>query len=418
MPTPHEILITGLGVVTPIGLNVSQFASALSASQVGIKVRPEFAGSGQPYALGATIDDFDGKQFIKPRKAIKVMCRPIQFGFAVGWMAAEQAGLFQHPIVPDRLGVVFGAETFYADPVEMAAAFSSCTSNRRFEPDHWGTRGFEQIPPLWMLQYLANMIASHVSIALDARGPSNTICQGDISSALAIIESAEIIRRGWADAIIAGGASSQTMTTAMVYRGAQRLSRRLDAPTQACRPFDAHRDGMVLGEGGGAMVLEHANSVESRQITPLGRLAGWANGFAFGSKKERIARIVEICELALQRAGISAKDLGHVNATGYSTVDDDSLEAQAIRRLAGDTPVIALKANLGNLGPGADVVEMIGSLMAIQSNELPVAPNYITPDPDCPVVVNRCRTAMTSPHALKLTVCHTGQIAALVISAP
>ncbi len=415
---PADILITGLGVVTPLGLDAETFFDALAEMKVATGIRPEFRGSDQPYALGAVIDDFDGKHFIKPRKAIKVMCRPIQFGFAVGWMAAEQAGLFHTPVAPDRLGVVFGAETFYADPLEMISAFSHCITNGEFDFRRWGERGIGEIPPLWMLQYLANMIASHLSIAVDARGPSNTICQGDVSSSLAIIEAAELLARGWAEAVIAGGASSQTMTTGMVYRGAHRLSRRLNDPERASRPFDAQRDGVVLGEGGGAIVIETSQSATNRKAQPLAHLSGWAQGFAFGSPTKRSQRIAEVIALALQRAGVTASQLSHVNATGYSTVEDDRIEAQAIQQAVGDVPVIGLKGNLGHLGPGADVVELVASILSLGRNKLPGAPNYETADPACPVNVNRWTRSESGAHALKLSINNTGQIAALVLSTP
>lgn len=417
MGAVDEFVITGLGVVSPIGLSAESYLDALGAGRVGIRSRAELAASNSPFAIGGTIEEFDGRQFVRPRKAIKVMCRPIQFGFAVAWMAAEQARLTEMPIDPDRLGIVFGAETFYADPVEMAPAFRACMDRGAFVQARWGTAGLPQIPPLWMLQYLANMIASHISIAVDARGPSNTICQGDTSSSLAMIEGCELLRRGWADAVIIGGASSQTMMTAMVYRGAHRLSRRIEDPQRACRPFDAHRDGMVLGEGAGAVVLETVASASRRGAPALAKIAGWARGFAHGPPMARVERMVEVARAALDQAGIGANDLSHVNATGLGTVEDDALEALAISAIGSQIPVLALKANLGNLGPGADIVELIGSVGAVRSQVLPPAPNYETPDPRCPVQLIPAGGPSAGRYALKLSVNSTGQIAAIVIAA-
>ena len=137
-----------------------------------------------------------------------------------------------------------------------------------------------ELYPLWMLMYLPNMVACHIGIAHDARGPNNTICQGEASSLLALIEAALIIERGHADVMITGGSSSRMTATSMLYRGMDHLSRRIDSPQSACRPFDATRDGAVNGEGAATFVLEREEFATARGAKILARVTGWGMTFA------------------------------------------------------------------------------------------------------------------------------------------
>ena len=137
-----------------------------------------------------------------------------------------------------------------------------------------------ELYPLWMLMYLPNMVACHIGIAHDARGPNNTICQGEASSLLALIEAALIIERGHADVMITGGSSSRMTATSMLYRGMDQLSRRIDTPETACRPFDATRDGAVNGEGAATFVLEREEFAAARGAKILARVTGWGMAFA------------------------------------------------------------------------------------------------------------------------------------------
>ena len=269
MPTPSDILITGLGVVSPLGVGLENFWKALAAGQSGVVERPEFAGHDWPFQIGAPVQGFDPKQLVKPRKALKVMCPPIQTGCAAANLAVEHAGLIPEQLNPDRIATVFGTEVFISDPREIGNAFFKCLVDGKYQHDRWGTAGLGEIEPLWMLKYLPNMVASHISIAIDARGPSNSICQGDASSLLSIIEAAELLRRGWADTAVAGGTGSNLQLFSMIYRGKDNYSRRVDKPAAASRPFDRNRDGEVAGEGAGAIVLETSNSMHKLDL-PVG----------------------------------------------------------------------------------------------------------------------------------------------------
>ena len=223
MNSTGDVVVTGMGVVSPIGVGTEAFWQSLLDGVSGVRVRESFADTDLPLRIGAPIVDFDPKPFVKPRKALKIMCQPIQFGCAAANLAFEEAGFekqsLESVVSPDRIGTLFGTETFFADPAEVARVFRSCTEDDNYQHDRWGEFAMRQIQPLWMLKYLPNMAASHISIAIDARGPSNSICQGEASGLLALIEAADLIKRGVVDVVIAGGTGSQMALTAMLYRG-------------------------------------------------------------------------------------------------------------------------------------------------------------------------------------------------------
>lgn len=410
-----EVVITGMGVASPVGIDVAPFWDGLLARRSGVSVRGDFSSVDHPFRIAAEVRDFDAKNWVQPRKSLKVMCRPIQLGFAASAMAMKHAGIAGN-VDPDRLSTVFGTEAFYADPHEVASVFRKCIVNRCYDHDRWGQYAMGEIEPLWMLKYLPNMVASHLSIAFDARGPSNTICQADASSLLAIIEAADLIRRGAADAAIAGGTGSLMATTGMIYRGLHRLSHRINEPERASRPFDKFRDGMVVGEGAASFVLERASFAEARGAKPIARICSFTRGFA---KPENMGdAIADSIRTSMERAGLTPQGIGHFNAHGFSTVEDDIREATGIRAALGDVPVIAPKSSLGNLGPGAGAIELAASVLACQHGVLPPAINVDELDERCPInLVTQDGVRCAARTAIKLSYTEAGQLATLVISA-
>ncbi|MCE2793353.1 MAG: beta-ketoacyl-[acyl-carrier-protein] synthase family protein [Planctomycetota bacterium] len=416
MPAAPEILITGMGTVSPLGVGLESFWTALDSGQSGVIERTEFAETDWPFRIAAPLQGFDPKQLVKPRKALKVMCPPIQSGCAAANLAVEQAGITPEQLNPDRIATVFGTEVFISDPREIGNAFFKCLVDGKYEHSLWGTAGIAEIEPLWMLKYLPNMVASHISIALDARGPSNSICQGDVSSLLSIIEAAELLNRGWADIALAGGTGSNLQHFTMIYRGKESYSHRIDSPQQASRPFDRDRDGMVAGEGAGAIVLETAPHLAARNGSAQARLSGWAQGFCPPESPRFSARIAEVCAAASARAGLRPQDLDQWNAHATSQVQIDRWEAAAIGQFAPEVPVVALKHLFGHLGPGSGCVELVGGILAMQRNRLPGAINFKQPDPGTQLNISSRTRNHAQQHMLKLSFSPTGQIAAVVVS--
>lgn len=409
----RDVVITGLGVVSPIGIGIDAFWTSLMDGTSGIELFPEYEG--MPANMGGRLKEFEPKKYVKPRKSLKVMCRELQTAFSASAMAAEQAGLEATQVDPDRIGTVFGSEMMYGEVTEFVDLYRNCRVDGKFAPDKYAEQFPNQIYPLWMLKNLPNMAACHVGIAQDARGPNNTIVSGDVSSLLALQEAMRVIDRGSADVMFVGGTGTRIGLTPWMYRGSLNLSKRIDQPQSACRPFDATRDGTVNAEGAGAIVIETAEHAQARGAKVLAHIDGFATAMATGAENAgRQAIMQRTIEMAL--ANSSVDRIGHVNAHALGTVDDDRLEAQAIHAALGDVPVTALKSYFGHLGSGTSIVELIGSVIAINEGRVPHTLNFTTPDPDCPVNVVRNKSlAVAHPSALKLGYSDTGQTAAVIL---
>ena len=230
-----------------------------------------------PPQLFGEIRDFDAKKFVANRKGLKVMSRNAQLGIAASSLACRDAAIAAGKLDPERFGVVLGADGICSPIQESETTYGVCLVDGRFDFQLWGTKGMDASFPLGFLRVLPNMVASHVSIAQDARGPNNTIHEGEISSLLAVIESASVIQRGMADVMLAGGASRQIHQLDFLRRLTMgNLSPRYEEPASVVRPFDARRDGYVWSEGAAVLVLESRRHAESRKAKVLARVKGWA----------------------------------------------------------------------------------------------------------------------------------------------
>ena len=411
-----EIAITGVGVVSPIGIGIEEVSKSLDEKQTGIGFRDGFENVDSPMRVVASIKNFEGKKFVKPRKSIKVMCRPIQFGFAASSLALEQAGISESDFEPERKATIFGSEAFVADPKELADIFRKCVLNEVFDHNKWGEFILREIEPLWMLKYLPNMVASHVSISFDARGPSNSVCQAEASGSLALIESIDLIHRGTTDLVVAGGTGSSMECTGLLYRGHHRLTKRKDLPENASRPFDKDRDGMVVGEGSGAFVLETLESARSRGANVLATIVGYSRNYC--TDKQRFSEAIEkAISIALERAELKSADIGHVNAAGFSTQVDDIAEAKAIKNVLGDCPVFAPKSYYGYVGPAADIIDMATSVISMQRQRIPANLNFETQDPEAPVNLSAEPVEVSSPYFCSIGFSIHGQVTCIVFKA-
>ncbi len=421
MPESREVLITGIGVISPIGIDTEEFWASLAEGRSGVGPLDEIAGSGLPCPIGGRVGDFEPKKYVKPRKNIKIMSRDIQMGFVAADKAWTDAAIEPDTVDPERLGVLFGADLIAVELTELVDAYRGCLDGGKFDFDRWGEVAMTQMFPLWMLKYLPNMPACHVGIGRDARGPNDSLTLKEVSSLSAVIEAVRVIERGQADAMIVGGASSRVHPTVWARHRSDQMTARIDDPTAACRPFDAARDGMVHGEGAAAFVLESREHAEARGAKILARIAGFASTFEPRRHNEQDLTgdgIRRAIRASLQDADMEPADIGHVNAEGRSTLHDDRIEAEAIRDTLGDVPVTAPKSFFGNLSGGTGAVEMVASLLGLQRDLVPATLNYGQPDPQCPVnVVHGQPLAGTQPTALILNHCQAGRSTAVVITA-
>jgi len=418
MTLTREVVITGIGVVSPIGIGNDAFWTSLCEGRSGVRSLGLFNGSDLPATIGAQVFDLHPERYVRPRKALKVMSRDIQLAFVAADLACSDADLHSRPVDPERLGIVFGADMMTCDLDEMVDAYRRCMPDGKFDFTLWGKRALAEMFPLWMLKYLPNMPACHIGIAHDARGPNNSLTLGEVSSLSAMAEAIRVIERGQADAMIAGGTSSRLHPAVWSRRRIDYPSQRRHDPAGASRPFDADRDGMVHGEGAGAFVLEDRQHAEARGARILARVLGYAGTFEPRGRGEplRGLAIRAAIRRALAEARLQPADVGHVNAHGLSTIPDDRIEAQAIRETLGDVPVTAPKSFFGNLSAGTGAVEMAVSALAVQKGLVPHTLNYERPDPDCPVNVIQGRPMeIAQPVALVLNHSRVGQSVAMII---
>jgi 3-oxoacyl-[acyl-carrier-protein] synthase II len=430
---PRDVVITGLGIVSPIGIGREAFWSSLCAPRSGVRLVSRFDTSAFPVHFGAEVVDFDPKAYVRPRKSLKVMSREIQYGFAAADFAMNEAAISPGMLEPDRFGIVYGAEMIYCDLAELELLYRQCLSTGSFDFTHWYEAATRELFPLWLLRNLPNMIACHVAIAHDARGPCNTIGHSDVSSLGAIIEAVRTIEHNAADVMIAGAVGARIHPTLFAYRGAGDLSHRNDQPERASRPFDAGRDGLVNGEGAAAFVLETRQHAQGRGAPILAQVLSYASAheplvgnLALGPQKLAGTAIRQVLIDSLKRAGLEPQDVGHVNAHGLSTIADDRYEAQAIHAILGDVPVTAPKSFFGHLGAGGGAVELAVSILGLNAGEIPVTLNYDKPDPECPLNVIHGEPLRIGAGgesesgkraALKLSSSRLGHAAALIISA-
>ena len=415
-----EVVVTGLGIVCPIGVGADAVWVSIESRRSGVRAVPELLSAGLPIPIAGDVADFDPKEFVKPRKSLKVMSRETQLGFTASEMAWVDAGLDKATIDPDRLGVTSGSNMFCPEMPELAAAcHASDSGDGVFDFNRWGNTGLREVFPLWLLKYLPNMAPAHVSIAHDARGPSNSIVAGDVSGLLAVIEAADVVARGHADVMLAGGASSSIGWMDLIWHAGARLSHRVEQPERACRPFDADRDGMVGAEGVAMFVLETRAHAEARGARPLARIAGYGRRYESATSTYRPTgqSIAQAIDAAIAMAGVKPGDIGHVKAHGLSTEIDDRIEAEAIRRTLGDVLVTAPKSFIGNVGAAGGAVELAISLLALRRGLIPPTLNYETPDPKCPVNVAVELEKARSPLAMMLSHRTTGQAVSLLIEA-
>jgi 3-oxoacyl-[acyl-carrier-protein] synthase II len=399
-----------------LGSTLSEFWAALSSGKSGVEPLVNLPALDGKIVYGGECRDFKGeidnfgeleKDLKKSiRKALKMMCRESMMAVAAAQHAVADAGFATTPMDPDRSGVVFGSDYMLSPPEELEAAMRAAgVTAGKFEHEKWGTAGLKEMSPLWMLSYLPNMPGSHVAIFNDLRGPNNSLTMREASGLLSIREAAQTIERGHADRMIAGATGTRIHAMKTVHAAQQeQLANPELPPHEACRPFDAERTGMVVGEGAGAILLEEIEAARARGAKIYGEVVGTGSSAVTGAGSRGSMRtsLVNAARMALGAQGAkpqaadarqAADSVGHVSAHAMGTTVGDAEEAAALGEVFGaaasEIPVVAAKSFFGNLGAGSGVVELIGSLLALGEGVLFPTLNYRTPDLACPVNVSR-----------------------------
>jgi 3-oxoacyl-[acyl-carrier-protein] synthase II len=419
MSQSRRVVITGFGLITAVGSDADTFWRALLEGRSGVHTIRSFDPSALPTRFAAEVPGFDARQHVEKnqRKSLLMMARPIQLGVAGAQLALTHGRVDKSKLDPARFGVEFGAGLIASELPELADAARASVNCQPGAVDmaKWGESGIPAIQPKWMLKYLPNMPACHISIMHNAQGPNNSITESDAASLLALGEAFRILKRDDADFFLVGGAESKVNPVSLVRQCLfEQMSKRNEEPEKACRPFDRGRDGLVLGEGAGVLVVEDLEHARRRGAEIYAEVVGFGAAFDRKLNGEGLARAIRA---ALADAGIGPDDVDHVNAQGLGTRQSDVWEARGIASVFGTaTPVFGAKGYLGNVGAASGTVELVASILGLRQGEMPATLNYDDGDPDCPVsVIAGAPWRASRPYALKIAFTQMGQCAATVI---
>lgn len=381
-----RLVITGMGAVTPIGIGLSAYWNHLISGLCGIDRITRFDPSGLPVQIGAQVKDFDGEAYL-PVKLIREMDLFQQYAYAAAVEALDQSG---YPIDnhPHKLGIVMGTAM-------NGVATTAATQ------DQLSVGKTKKVSPRFVPKILGNLAAAQLSIAKGIYGPSYTLNTACSSGGDALALAATLIDSEQAEAmVVMGGESSLCPVVLGSLAQAKALSRRNDNPKAACRPFDADRDGFVMGEGGGALVLETEESAIRRNAVIHAELAGYANtsdGYHVTSPDPSGKGAIRCMQIALSMAGIEPDQVDYINAHGTSTPVGDPIETEAIKGVFGRNapPVSSTKGATGHLMGAGGITETIACIQAINCGILPPTLGYEKPDPKCDLdyVPNTARKA-------------------------
>ncbi len=421
----NRVVVTGLGCVTSLGTSTTQLWDRLLRGESGIGPTTLFNAVNFPTRIAAEVRNWTiadagedpGRWQHHPRQTL----------FAVG--AAKQAfadaGLDQFQGDPTRLGVYLGAGDVYQDFGQFIQMMDRSLHGDSVDLREFAQAGFEILNPAAESEREPHMAASHLANLFNAQGPNVSSFTACAASSQAVGESAEIIRRGEADVMIAGGTHSLIHTFGVTGLSLlTALSRHNDEPARASRPFDRDRDGFVLGEGSALVVLERFEHAVARGAHIYGEISGYgasADAFRITDIHPEGRGAVTCMERALNDARLNPEDIGYINAHGTSTPVNDKVETLAIKRVFGNlayrTPVSSTKSMTGHLLAAAGATELIVCLMALRDNVAPPTINYDTPDRDCDLdyVPNEARDVRCR-HILSNSFGFGGQNVALVIS--
>jgi len=389
MTTQHRVAVTGIGVVSPIGIGKDRFWENLIAGRSGVGRITRFDVTGWDTQIAAEVHDFDPLQWME-RKEVRRNDRFVQFAYAASRLALDDARFTITRENAPRVGILIGSGIGGAETWE---------EQHRILIE----KGPNRVSPFFIPMIIINMASGVVSILLGARGPNASVVTACATGGNAIGDAARIIQRGEADAMLAGGSEATITPLSLAgFVSMKAMSTRNDAPQRASRPFDANRDGFVMGEGAGVVLLENLEQALRREAHIYGELIGYGmSGDAYHITQpdpdaDGAARSIRN---ALHDAQMQPSEIDYINAHGTSTPYNDRTETLAIKKVFGDharrLAVSSTKSITGHLLGAAGGVELVACALALEHQILPPTINYETPDPDCDLdyVPNAARPA-------------------------
>lgn len=373
----RRVVVTGVGLVSAVGLTTAETWEAVLAGRSGVAPITHFDASQFSARIAAEVKGFDPLRFIE-KKELKKMGLFIQFALAAATEAVANAGLQVSDEESVRVGVHVGSGIGGFDVIER-------------EHKNLLEGGPRKISPFFIPASIVNLAAGHISIRFNARGPNSATCTACASSAHSLGDAFRIIQRGEADVMISGGCEAAITPMGVGGFAALRaLSTRNDEPERASRPFDKERDGFVVGEGAGILILEELEHARRRQAPILAELVGYGmsgDAFHITMPAENGDGAYRVMKATLDDAGVRPEQVEYINAHGTSTLYNDKFETMAIRRLfgehAGKLAVSSTKSMTGHLLGGAGGLEAGITALALRDQIAPPTANYEVPDPDC-----------------------------------
>jgi 3-oxoacyl-[acyl-carrier-protein] synthase II len=410
---PDDIVVTGVGAISPLGNDLPSTWAAIVAGKSGVAPITRFDTTGYETTFAAEVKNFDASERLG-RKDARRTDRYTHYAVAAALEALEASGLTIDESNAERVGVLIGSGMGGAETLD--AGMETVL-----------TAGPKRLSPFFMPMFLGNMASGTVSIVTGAKGPNYSPVSACASSGHAIGEAMEILRRGDADVMIAGG--SEAPMARMVVAGFNAmgaLSTRNDDPQAASRPFDADRDGFVLGEGGAVLIMETAEHAARRGAEVLAVVSGYATTDDANHMVQPAPGGVGAARamtLALEDAGLQPSDIGYLNAHGTSTPLNEKFETEAIKAAFGDhayrLPISSTKSMTGHLLGGAGALEAAITICALRDGVVPPTINQTTPDPDCDLdyVPNVARSVQVQ-HAMTNSMGFGGHNVSLILSRP
>lgn len=381
-----SVVVTGLGVVSPLGHTPEALADAVLEGTDGRAPLSEcvkFDAGAFPCPVGAPVRDFKARDWVDNRKHLKLMTPPVRYGLGAVRKAATAAGIERGTLAADRLGMFVGAGTAFGDNEPLIPALEAGTNAEGvFDAVTFGRDGMPLVNPLWLLKGLSNNVLGYGTASLDAQGINQNYCASGIGGLAALGEAAFALAEGRADAIIAGGADSALTPEKLAAFG--RLG--LLSQTGAGRAFDADRDGFVPGEGAAFAMLERADSAAERGARPLATIVGYGEGCSVGAFVDgEPAAITAACQRALGHAGWAPADVDVVWAHANGTPRFDQVECDAIRAVFGDDgpPVTAHKGQTGHPIAAGGALAFVLALECARRGRVPAIYGLGRVDPRC-----------------------------------
>ena len=372
-----RVVITGMGVVSPVGTGVEKFWQALLKGQSGVRTVSHFDPSAFDSRVNGDVIDYDPLAHFNSKDA-RNLSRFIQFGVVAANEALAQAKLDIRQMDTSRAAVIIGS------------GIGSIASAEE-EYDKYLAKGPSRISPFYITRMIINEAAGQVSINSGATGPCFAIATACATANNCVGEAMRLIQHGEADVVIAGGTESATSKLGLGgFCALKALSKRNDEPARASRPFDLNRDGFVMGEGAGIVVLESLEFAKARGAHILAELTGYgrtSDAYHITAPHAEGLGAIRAMDMAIKDAGLKPTDINYINAHGTSTKLNDQIETLAIKKLFGDhakkVPISSTKSMTGHLLGAAGGIELVACIMSIRDNMVHPTINYETPDPDC-----------------------------------